>query len=53
VFDRVYALLVEMGLESSSVFIRRVGSPQQEVVVDLSTLVGRELDYLSMLIVRR
>ncbi len=52
VFDRVYGLLVELGLESSSVFIRRVGSPQQEVVFDLSTLVGRELDYLSMLIVK-
>jgi precorrin-2/cobalt-factor-2 C20-methyltransferase len=53
VFDRVYRLLVELGLESSSVFIRRVGSPQQEVVFDLSTLVGRELDYLSMLIIKK
>lgn len=53
VFERVYGLLVEMGLDKSSVFVRRVGSPQQEVSFDLSTLVGRELDYLSMLIVRR
>lgn len=53
VFERVYRLLVEMGLDKSSVFVRRVGSPQQEVSFDLSTLVGRELDYLSMLIVRK
>lgn len=53
VFDRIYALLQELGLTDKGVFVRRVGSPQQEVVFDLSTLVGRELDYLSMLIVRR
>jgi precorrin-2/cobalt-factor-2 C20-methyltransferase len=35
------------------VFVRRVGSSQQEVIFDLSSLVGKELDYLSMLIVRR
>jgi len=53
VFDRVYRLLLSMGLASSSVFIRRVGSPQQEVIFDLSSLAGRELDYLSMLIIRK
>lgn len=52
VFDQVYPLLCELGLDKSSVFIRRVGSPAQEVVFDLSSLVGKELDYLSMLIVR-
>ena len=53
VFDRVYALLQELGMIDNAVFVRRVGSPQQEVVFDIATLVGRELDYLSMLIVRR
>lgn len=53
VFDRVYGLLQELGLIDDAVFIRRVGSSQQEVVFDISTLLGRELDYLSMLIVRR
>lgn len=53
VFDRIYPLLCELGVEKSSVFIRRVGSSQQEVVFDISTLLGRELDYLSMLIVRK
>jgi precorrin-2/cobalt-factor-2 C20-methyltransferase len=53
VFDRVYAILLELGLVDKGVFIRRVGSPQQEVIFDLSSLVGKELDYLSMLIVKR
>ena len=53
VYDRLYQLLCELGLDKSSVFVRRVGSAQQEVVFDLASLVGRELDYLSMLIVRR
>lgn len=53
VYDRVYQLLCELGLDKSSVFIRRVGSDLQEVVFDLASLAGKELDYLSMLIVRR
>lgn len=53
VFDRVYSLLSELGLVSDSVFVRRVGSAQQEIVFDIATLVNKELDYLSMLIVRR
>ena len=52
VFDRVYALLVELGLERRTVFVRRVGSGQEEVVADLASLVGKPLDYLSLLIVR-
>jgi precorrin-2/cobalt-factor-2 C20-methyltransferase len=53
VFDRVYALLLELGLADRGVFVRRVGSGQEEVVFDLASLLGRELDYLSMLIVRK
>jgi len=53
VFDQIYALLRELALVDNAVFVRRVGSAQQEVVFDIATLVGRELDYLSMLIVRR
>lgn len=53
VFDRVYALLVDLGLERHGVFIRRVGSAQEEVVTDLASLVGKPLDYLSVLIVRK
>jgi precorrin-2/cobalt-factor-2 C20-methyltransferase len=53
VFDRVYGLLRELGLEKSGVFVRRVGSSEEEVVTDLSSLVGKKLDYLSLLIVRK
>ncbi|GAM09625.1 cobalt-precorrin-2 C(20)-methyltransferase [Geobacter sp. OR-1] len=50
-FDRIYALLCRHGLERSAVFVRRVGSDLEEVVTDLDSLAGKELDYLSMLIV--
>lgn len=53
VFDRVYALLVGLGLERQGVFVRRVGSGEEEVVTDLASLVGKRLDYLSLLIVRK
>ncbi|HSR36848.1 MAG TPA: precorrin-2 C(20)-methyltransferase [Desulfurivibrionaceae bacterium] len=53
VFDRLYAMLRELGLADNAVFVRRVGSPQEEVVTDLASLVGTDLDYLSLLIVRK
>lgn len=52
-FDRVYALLKELGLDKSAAFVRRVGSSEEEVVFDLAALVGEKLDYLSMLIVKK
>jgi precorrin-2/cobalt-factor-2 C20-methyltransferase len=53
IFDQVYALLQELGLEKKGVFIRRVGSAEQEVVFDLGSLIGKKLDYLSLLIVKK
>ena len=53
VFDGIYGLLQELGLEKNGVFVSRVGSPEQEVVFDLGSLLGRKLDYLSLLIVRK
>lgn len=53
VFDAVYAALKELGREKSGVFVRRVGSEDEEVHHDLEALLGRKLDYLSMLIVRK
>jgi precorrin-2/cobalt-factor-2 C20-methyltransferase len=53
VFDGIYALLQELGLERNGAFISRVGSPEEEVVFDLGSLVGRKLDYLSLLIIRK
>jgi precorrin-2/cobalt-factor-2 C20-methyltransferase len=51
VFDRVLALLKEMSLVQGSVYVRRVGTTLEEVVFDLDSLAGRDLDYLSQLIV--
>lgn len=53
VFDSVYALLRELGLEKKAVFVRRVGSTEQEVVFDLESLLGKKLDYLSLLIIKK
>jgi precorrin-2/cobalt-factor-2 C20-methyltransferase len=53
VFDRVYALLKELGLEKKAAFVRRVGSAEEEVVFDLDSLIGKKLDYLSLLIVKK
>ena len=53
VFDGIYALLLELGLERNGVFVSRVGSPEAAVVFDLETLVGKKLDYLSLLIVKK
>jgi precorrin-2/cobalt-factor-2 C20-methyltransferase len=53
VFDAVYAVLKELGRDKGGVFVRRVGSGEEEVHFDLEALVGRKLDYLSMLIVRK
>jgi len=53
VFDRVYSVLKELGREKGGVFVRRVGSSEEEVHLDLEALVGKKLDYLSMLIVRK
>lgn len=53
VFDKVYAVLKELGREKGGVFVRRVGSAEQEVHYDLEALQGKKLDYLSMLIVRK
>src|SRR5512136_1471414 len=49
VFDGIYALLKELGLEKRCAFISRVGTAEQEVVFDLEGLLGRKLDYLSLL----
>jgi precorrin-2/cobalt-factor-2 C20-methyltransferase len=53
VFDGIYALLRELGLEKKCAFISRVGTAEEEVVFDLESLLGRKLDYLSMLIVKK
>jgi len=53
VFDRVFALLKELGLAGSGVFVSRAGTKEEKVVHDLASLVGKKLDYLSLLIVKK
>jgi precorrin-2/cobalt-factor-2 C20-methyltransferase len=53
VFDRVYALLKELGLERCCAFVSRAGTDKEKVVCDLESLVGKKLDYLSLLIVKK
>jgi precorrin-2/cobalt-factor-2 C20-methyltransferase len=53
VFDRVLRILEEMDLAGRAVYVKRCGSGEQEIVRDITTLRGKELDYLSLLIVRK
>ncbi len=53
VFDDVLAVLKEMGLKDKSVFISRCGTEDERIIRDIETLKGKELDYLSMIIVRK
>lgn len=53
VFDRVLDLLEELGLAEKAAYIKRCGAPDQEIVRDVRTLRGQELDYLSLLIVKK
>jgi len=52
-FDQVYEMLIQLNLDKRAVFVRRVGSANQEVIFDMSTLVGKKLDYLSLLMVKK
>ncbi|MCL4368673.1 MAG: precorrin-2 C(20)-methyltransferase [Actinobacteria bacterium] len=53
VFDRVLDTLESLGLADKAVFVKRCGSAEQEVVRDIRALRGKELDYLSLLIVKK
>jgi precorrin-2/cobalt-factor-2 C20-methyltransferase len=52
-FDRVYEMLTHLEPARNAVFVRRVGSAEEEVVFDLASLKGKKLDYLSLLIVKK
>jgi len=52
-FDRVYEMLTQLKLDKNAVFVRRVGSKEEEVVFDLNSLKGKKLDYMSLLIVKK
>ncbi|MCL4533584.1 MAG: precorrin-2 C(20)-methyltransferase [Bacteroidetes bacterium] len=53
VFDRVLDVLEQMDLAHRALYVKRCGAPDQEIVRDVRSLRGRELDYLSLLIVKK
>lgn len=53
VFDRILDVLEEMKLVDRCIYIRRCTTKDEEIVRDIRKLKGRDLDYLSLLIVRR
>jgi len=52
-FPLVFALLRELGLEKRAVYVSRCGYPDQYITGDLESLLDRDLDYMSMIIVRK
>ncbi|ABM62114.1 precorrin-2 C(20)-methyltransferase [Halorhodospira halophila] len=47
----VIDLLEEQGLSDASVFVERVGTPQERVVTDIARLRGETVHYLSLLMI--
>lgn len=53
VFDQVYEILKEMDLLDKATLFQRISLEQERIIYDLSPLVGSEVDYMSLLIVKR
>ena len=53
VFDRVLDLLDELDLIENTVHITQAGTPTQQIERDVRALRGRQVDYLSLLLVRK
>lgn len=52
-YERIIRLLEKLRLLEKAVFISRCGQPEEIVVRDLTSLTGRKIDYLSMIIIRK
>lgn len=52
-YDQIVDVLDELGLKDKAVYMNRVGYPEQFVTFDLDSLRGTELDYLSLILVKR
>lgn len=53
VLEEVLELLERRGLSAHAVFVERAGTPEQRIVRDLRQLRGQEVNYLSLILVRR
>lgn len=53
VFARLRELLTDLGLKERAVYVKRVGLPGEAVFRDLDQVRAEDLDYLSLVIVRK
>ncbi|BCR03745.1 precorrin-2 C(20)-methyltransferase [Desulfuromonas versatilis] len=53
VFGRIRTLLAELGLKEQAVYVKRVGLPGEAVFHDLDQVGEEDLNYLSMVIVKK
>jgi precorrin-2/cobalt-factor-2 C20-methyltransferase len=53
VLDQLVARLTERTLLDHSIFVERVGSPEERIVRDLSILRGTRVHYLSLILIRQ
>lgn len=53
VFDRIRELLTDLGLKEQAVYLKRVGLPGEAVIRDLDRVRPEDLDYLSLVIVKK
>jgi len=52
-FDRLRALLQRLGREQDAVYVRRIGLSGEAVIRDLDQVRREDLDYMSLLLVRK
>ena len=53
VFDQILAVLDATGLTDKALYISRTGMDDEQVVRDIGTLRGKELNYFSMVIIKK
>jgi len=53
VMDRLVALLDKLGLVDNAVLVERCSLPDQRIVKDIRSAVGKEIHYFSTMVVRR
>ena len=52
-FDRLVGLLEDMGLLKNAVYVSRCGTDRERIIRDLKSINENELDYLSLVIVKK
>ncbi len=52
-YDEVAGLLKETGLLGKAVYISRAGYPDQFYTTDIESMIGKEKDYMSIMIIRK